>query len=276
MQTKLAGRLPLKDMIAGVIQESRMKVAAAEEKDEKVKKLVAYEKKEHGGKVPSVKDEEKEKEEETEKKSSVVDFFDSEEVEKLASALDYAGEMLKEADKVELGGESKQGGMVLAVMAPVKGTQPYKHDSSKSHNVPMSTGMQADPSQGKAATQVPNDHAKAPGGGGTQKVSSINAVLAKVAEEKKGFPFAKKEDKKDEKKEEKKDDEKGEEKKSSANVSYILNKMAESAQGGMTLDSKSGEGPKPESSAKGGNDARGPLESNQAAISMKKIDGKKP
>lgn len=99
MVSKLAGRLPLADMVAAQLDMARIKLAAAEpeegkkeEKDEKkVEKLVKYEKKEHGGKVPSVMDEEKEHEE---KKAS------AEDTEKLAEALEYAGELLiKQAEE---------------------------------------------------------------------------------------------------------------------------------------------------------------------------------
>lgn len=288
---KLAGRLPLQDMITSIIDSARVKVAAAEDTTEgKKEKLLAYEKKEHGGKIPSVKEEKEEKKESKEKMSSAIDFFNPEELEKFASALDMVGDQLmseKEADAKETGSESHQGGQVLPTAVPPKGTQAYKKDSSQGHNIPMTTGKQADPSQGKAATQVENNHAKAPGGPaypskGVLKVGGIDAVLAKLAEDKeesKGSslpPFmAKKKDepKKEEKKEEK--EERGEEKKSSA-LDYVLGKMAESSQGGMTLDSKSGEGPKPPSDSAGGNGPRSALESNQAAINMKKIDGKKP
>lgn len=259
MTVKLAGRLPLQDMITSVIADARQKLAAAEdskedEKEEKkVKKLVAYEKKEHGGKIPS------EKEEEEEKKASA--DVSPDEVEKLASALDYVGDMLKEADSIDIGNESHQGGMVLPTAVPPKGAQPYKHDASKAHNIPMQTGLQKDPSQGKAATQVENNHAKAPGGGGTQKEASIDLALAKMAGSKNVVKQMENVAKMG--------------KESSANVDYILNKMAESSQGGMTLDSKSGEGPKPPSDSSGGNDVRKYLESSEAAVNMKKVDGKK-
>jgi hypothetical protein len=150
MHSKLAGNLSLQDMITKVLSDSTEKTAAAE--SDKVKKLVAYEKKEHGH-VPTPS------EEEAEKKASAVQ---TEEVEKLASALDAAAEKIA-AEGVELGGESTQGGTVLPVMKPVAGKQQNKKDSSKSHNVPTSTGMQAGDAGGPS-TQVPNDHAKKPGG----------------------------------------------------------------------------------------------------------------
>ena len=181
MHTKLAGHLPLQDLIANVISGARAKVAAAEEpkeekKDEKVKKLLKYEKKEHGH-IPSVK-------EEQEKKASVIDSSDPDEVEKLASALEtVAAQLEKEAgDSIENGGESKQGGEQLPTMNAVPGKQPYKKDGSKKHSVPMSTGMQTGEAGG-ASTQVPNDHARAPGGGAKQgqiKQSAAQGVLAKI------------------------------------------------------------------------------------------------
>ena len=161
----LAGHLPLTDMIQQTIESARTKIAA-EEESEKVKKLVDYEKKEHGGKIPSPKEEKEEHEKE--KKSSILDYSDPEEMDKLASALDeMADELVKEADSIENGGESKQGGEQLPTQSLTGGKQSYKRDSAH-HQVPNNTGLQADPSQGKASTQVPNDHARAPGGTGAK------------------------------------------------------------------------------------------------------------
>ena len=194
MNSKLAGHLPLQEMIAQTLESARVKIAAAEDKESgKVKKLVEYEKKEHGGKIPSVKEEEDEKK----KMSSVLDSSDPESMDKLASALDEMGEeFLKEADSVENGGEAKQGGEQLATQSPTGGKQVYTGAKAK-HQVPTSTGMQGDPSQGKASTQVPNDHARAPGGTGakypakgvlkTAGASVLQAVVEKLAQEKLAF-----------------------------------------------------------------------------------------
>lgn len=196
MKTKLAGHLPLQDAIARTITEARekMKLAAeekeekSEKKDEKVKKLLKFEKKEHGH-IPSEKEE---KEECAEKTSSVIDASDPDEVEKLAAALDEMAEKI--ADYHELGGESRQGGQTLAVQSPTGGTQPYKKDSSKAHNVPTSTGMIATKDNPGAKTAVPTDDHRAPGGNGakypakgvlkTGGVTALRAVVAAEAEEK--------------------------------------------------------------------------------------------
>lgn len=160
MKTKLAGHLPLQDAIARTIEEARekMKLAAEECDDEKKEG-----KKPPFGKAAPKKEEKAEKE----KESSIIDSADPEEVEKLASSLDFLAEKLA-GDSVELGGESRQGGQVLATMAPVGGTQPYKKDSSKSHNVPMSTGLKATKDNPGAATAVPTDDERAPGGNGAK------------------------------------------------------------------------------------------------------------
>lgn len=276
MHTKLAGHLPLQDMISNIIDGARAKIAAAEEpkdKDEKVKKLVAYEKKEHG-KIPSPK------EEEAEKKASIIDHSDPEQIEKLAAALE------KVADSIELGGESRQGGMTLATMSPTGGKQSYKKDGSKKHQVPMSTGLAK--AEVGASTQVPNDHAKAPGGSpypkkGVMKTAA-EGVMAKIQN------FAKKDkggdDDKEEKKDEgekkpnpfaskgdKKDDKKDEEKKASANpVDFILGKMAESTQGGLVLtdDLPGNKGTPPSLPGKD------MIQSNEAATNATKVKAKAP
>lgn len=283
MHSKLAGHLPLQDMIAQTLESARSKLAAAEDK-EKVKKLVEYEKKEHGGKIPSVKEEEDEHKEK--KSSAVLDPHDSDAMSKLASALEELGdEFLKEADSIENGGESKQGGEQLATQSPTPGKQVYTGAKAKKQ-VPMHTGMESKKEVGPAKTAVPDTQHSPPvplnaayPKKGVLKTASglqaLKAVVEKVAEEKeeakseekaekKMPPFAKA---KEEKKEEKK------EKKSEA-LDFILDKISEYHGGGETLDSKSGEGPKPESG--GSNSARKAIESNQAAINMKKVDGKGP
>jgi hypothetical protein len=174
MHTKLAGHLPLQDMISNIIDGARAKIAAAEEppKDEKKdKKPNPFFAK--SDKKDSKKDE---KDEGEEKKASIIDHSDPEQIEKLASALE------KVADSIELGGESSQGGMVLATMSPTGGKQSYKKDGSKKHQVPMNTGLAK--AEVGAATQVPNDHAKAPGGSpypkkGVFKTAS-ESVMAKI------------------------------------------------------------------------------------------------
>ncbi len=308
MFSTIAGRVSLSALVNDAIEDARTKLASSEgkdeKKDEKVKKLLKYEKKEHGH-IPTPK------EEEAEKKASI-DLSDPDEVEKLASALDQVGDQLiKEAsDKQDHGGEFKGGGESLPVMAPVGGKQNYGKDSSKSHNVPMTTSSQKGDGGGPAPTQVQNDHAKRPGGApypkkgvmktaGTSILDKIRAAAeatAKTEETEDGeekvaeFPPAKDEKKdedkgekkapvhlfakKDEKKgEEKKDD--GKDKKASA-VSYILDKLAnvEKRMGGETLDSKSGEGVKVPTG--GTNSARSMISSNEAATNAKKVQAKAP
>lgn len=329
MFSKLAGNLQLADLVSQIIDDSRVKIAAADGKDEKVKKLVEYEKKEHGH-IPSPK------EEEEEKKASVIDFSDPEEVEKLASALDTVGDQLMKtaADGQEHGAEFKGGGESLAVMKPVSGKQSYGKDKSKAHNVPMTTPLQSGDGGGPAPTQNKNDHAKRPGGApypkkgvmktaGESVLDKIRAAAAKPAEttpeeieeevkaeetpaekpksasvarlqaaltKSAEFPPKKdegKDDDKDEKKgdkkapvhmfEKKKDGDKkdGEEKKAGA-VDFILGKIAnvEKRMGGETLDSKSGDGPKPPTG--GTNSARSMIDSNAAATNAKKVQAKAP
>lgn len=225
MHSKLAGHLPLQDMIAQTLESARSKLAAAEEKENgKVKKLVEYEKKEHGGKIPSVKEEE----EEHEKKSSVLDFSDPDEMNKLASALEEFGdELLKEADSIENGGEAKQGGEQLATQSPTGGKQVYTGAKAK-HQVPTSTGMKATKDNPGASTAVPTDDERAPGGTGAKYPAK--GVL-KTAEfppkkdddkgEKKAPPFAKKEDKGEE------GEEKKEKKSGVAALQAVVEKVAE-------------------------------------------------
>lgn len=160
MKTKLAGHTLLQDAIARTIDEARQKMKlAAEEKDEKekVKKLVDYEKKEHG-KVPSPKEESEECKDKG-KAASVIDITDPDEVEKLASALE---ELDKVADYHDIGKESPQGGSVLPVQSPQSGTQKYKHDKSKKHNIPTNSGFETPKDNPGAKNAVPTDEKNAP------------------------------------------------------------------------------------------------------------------
>ena len=279
MHSKLAGHLPLQDMIAQTLESARSKLAAADEKDNKVKKLVEYEKKEHGGKIPSPKEEE----EEHEKKSSVLDFSDPDEMNKLAAALDEMGEeLLKEADSIENGGESKQGGEQLATMSPVGGKQVYTGKKAK-HQVPTSTGMKAAKDNPGASTAVPTDDERAPGGTGAKYpakgvlktasgVAALKAVVEKIAEEKEEKGEEKKESKSEEKAEKKmppfaKKKEEDKEKKSEA-VDFILNKLAEYHGGGETLDDKAAPVPS--------NPGRQLIANNKAPVSATKREAKGP
>jgi hypothetical protein len=152
MHSKLAGHLPLQDLIASTLNSARTKLAAAEESEKKKVNPFAKKNEEKG----ESKKEEKE-EHEKEKKSSALDPFDPGDIEKLASALDEIGEeFLKESDSIENGGESHQGGEQIATNSPVGGKQPYKKDGSKKHQIPTSTGMEARKETGPAATAVPD------------------------------------------------------------------------------------------------------------------------
>lgn len=150
MFNKLAGHTPLADMISQIIDDSRSKIAAAEGGDEK--KPNPFFAKKDGDKKDEKKDDKGEK-----KASATIDYTDSEEVEKLASALESVGdELIKTADKQEKGGESPVGGTSLPVMSPVGGKQPYKKDGS-SHETPNNTGLQSGGPGVKAVTQTPSD-----------------------------------------------------------------------------------------------------------------------
>lgn len=329
MPSKLAGHLSLQSLIDTTINDAREKVAAVEDK-EKVKKLLAAEKKEHGH-IPS------EKEEEKEKMSSAIDFSDPEEIEKLASALDEIGDQLmtKEADSIEIGGEKPQGGTVLPTASPLSGKQSYKKDKSKDHNVPAHTPEISHPDAGKAKTLVedtknsghipitqgypakgvlkvgeakPEDKSTVTEpekkaamdkccceGKGTceyckskEKKSDVQVLMEQKLQEKKAAagefkPLQPGAHGKVEGKDNEKDKGLAAAKppmvKRSSAVDFIMGritKVAESTQGGMTLDSPSGTGPKPASGSPGGNDVRSHIGSNKAAIDMKKVEGKKP
>lgn len=191
LRTKLAGTyMPLQEAVARTIEEARerMKLAASEKDEkEKTKKLVAYEKKEHGH-IPSAKEEE---EEHKEKCSSIINPSDPEEVEKLAQALDFVSEKFA-ADGVNLGKEAPQGGTVLPVASAVGGSQPYKKDSSKKHNVPMNPGSEKpSDAQGSPANAVATDERHTPGGKGVKMppnilrkmggVTTLKAEVEKIA-----------------------------------------------------------------------------------------------
>ena len=277
---KLAGHLPLQDMIAQTIDTARAQMSASSEKRASAAPA---------GRRAPVK---------TKVAGPVIDFSDPDQIEKLASALESVGDdLIKEADSIENGGESHQGGMQLPTNTITPGRQSYNRDGSKRHSVPMSTGMQSS-SDGGGATQMPNDANKAPGGPpmpakGVFKTAAQGVFerieqtkLAKsmppsfaenagkvVAAQDPKKPGAEKPDlgAPGKKKKDEDEDEDDKEKKSSASFDFLLSKLSESAQGGETLDSASGSGPKPPS-----NPGREYIESNSAATNMKKVDGKAP
>jgi hypothetical protein len=186
MHSKLAGlNLPLADMIANVIDQSRSKIAAVEEKEKDEKK--SFPKKEE--KKESKKDEK----EEGEKTSAVIDYQDPEEVEKLASALDVMAELVKEAGDLN-GQESKQGGTQLPVMPMVGGKQTYTGNKAKTQ-IPAPTTKSTNDNPG-AANALATDEGRAPGGTGAKypakgvlKTAAEN-ILAQINAEKEKEAFS--------------------------------------------------------------------------------------
>lgn len=261
MHSKLAGRLPLQAMVAQHIEAAREKLAAADERDEKkVKKLVEYEKKEHGGKIPSVKEEEAEHE-----KTASIDFQDPESIEKLAMALESVGEKLA-GDGVFLGGEHKQGGELLPVnRTPVGGKQPYKRDAGK-HQVPNGTGMMATIDNPGAATAIPTDDKRAPGGNGAKYPAkgvlktAGQSVLERI-EARKAEMFGETAEETEEATPEMAA-------KTASAVGYVLDKIAEYHGGGETLDDKSAPVPS--------NAGRELIGSNAAVVAATKKKAKSP
>ncbi len=311
LKTKMAGHLPLQDMIALAIGSTAEKLAAAESAE-------AEEKKRRAASAPGKKEVEKE-EKEKEKESSAIDFSDPDQIEKLASAMEAMGdELIKTADEHNIGGESPQGGLVLPVASPNSGKQNYNLGQAKTGKVPMKTPEQGDPSQGPAKTQVENTASNPPGktpypAKGVLKTSAADlirqelqkkaaagglaatpvkapAVFKPVGEPTKvkvkawipgqGNDSKSKESmKKCSCADGKVDDScpiHGKEKSSA--VSFVLDRIkeAEARQGGLTLDTPSQDGPKPGGPAGGGNSARSNISSIEAAINLKKDQAKAP
>lgn len=171
--------LPLQDMIAGVIKTARAKMANEHQEPEKVKSLLAYEKKEHGH-IPTPTEEEAEK-------RAAAQLVSDDHVEKLASAVDFiaanlgeivppgpiAQAMAKTAMKPGAGGGTAGGKSTpnpasaagaLQTTQAIGGKQPYKKDSAKGeqaedeHGKPLSSARAHD---GK--TQLDNNMHAAPG-----------------------------------------------------------------------------------------------------------------
>jgi hypothetical protein len=159
MKASLAGHLPLQDLIAMTLEGTREKLAASEGgESDKAKKLVKYEKESHGH-IPSVKEEKEEKE----KSSSVLDFSDPDQVEKLASALEEMGDgFLKMADEHNIGGEAPQGGLVLPTASPNAGKQNYNLGQAKTGKPPMKPGSEKMP-ESPAATALDTNLKTPPG-----------------------------------------------------------------------------------------------------------------
>lgn len=171
---KLASTLPLQDMIRGVIARATEKVAADASKDEKVKDLVSYEKREHGH-IPSVAEEKAEM-------KKTASRTDPAWVEKLASACDTIAANVDNIETPEVGvlqtaikklaGESSPQGPGKGPTAleinekPVSGTQKYKKDKPAGEDAAASTSGKplhgARPADG--STQLENNMGTAPGG----------------------------------------------------------------------------------------------------------------
>lgn len=278
MKAKLAGYQPLRELVQNAISENAGKLALIQGGAEK---------------TASVKEDIVEKE-----TSTGLDFHNVDHMDKLASALEEAGEKIAAGF---IGGESPQGGDLLDTAKPVGGTQPYKKDKSKSHDPAKEQGKTTthpDGAGGKdtlLADNMPMGVKPAyPSKGVLKKASAtlLEQLQLKTAGEN---PFAKKDgDKKDEAKKveklvkyEKKEHghipsekEEEEEKKASA-VDFILNAIdkeaaaggaaTEKAMGGETLDSAAGQGPKGDS-----NPGRSAVMSISAAINAKKRELKAP
>lgn len=255
---KLAGHLRLQDAIKAQIDEAKTKIAAAKG-ETKTAPAPVQEKTASAAPKP-------------EKLAGVIDARDPDQVEKLASALDFAAESLltKEADSIENGGEKKQGGEQLPTQSPTPGKQPYKKDAAKTNQIPNTAGakdskLPDNPNSG----DVVQTNAKSPAGfkspypaeGPLRKKASVQEYVAALAsektasgeeceekgekkpfppkkDEKKAPPFPPKGEEKEEKGESKAEEKK--EKESSA-AEEILGKLAgvenggESKQGGEQL-----------------------------------------
>lgn len=170
MKNKLASKLPIQAMIANVISGAKEKVASDDSRSQKVKELLAYEKKEHGH-IPSPAEERAEHE----KTASIDDMF----IEKLASAVEYISQnlntiefppqpVIKQAQEGSPAGAGKGPG-ALEIHTPVQGKQSYNTGHARNTEASKSTAgtslHAARPGDGKA--QMENDHDHAPGGGGT-------------------------------------------------------------------------------------------------------------
>lgn len=171
MINKLASKLPIQQMIANVISDAMEKVAEDESASKKkVKKLVAYEKAEHGH-VPSVEEEEKEK-----TASSGIDAIF---IEKLATAVGYIasnfdsinfpmkGVLQKAAEESGSAVGAGKGPGALEVSQAVGGQQNY--NLGHAHNIEASSSKAGKPlsgaHEGDSKTQLDNDMHNAPGGG---------------------------------------------------------------------------------------------------------------
>lgn len=174
---KLASSLPLQDMIRSVINNATEKLAEDHKAQEKVKKLISYEKQEHGH-IPSVAEEEAEK-------CASASTTDPDFIEKLASACDFIAEnvdsieapakgVLQQAvEKLAESGSPAGAGKgpgALEVSKSIGGTQKYKKDKPATEDAAASQAKTPTQKHGLpgGATQIANNMDKAPGGGGVK------------------------------------------------------------------------------------------------------------
>lgn len=142
MKNKLASRLPIQQMIANVIHSATEKVASDEEaRKNKVRELVAYEKREHGH-IPTPAEER----EEHEKTASVSDDY----IEKLASAVEFISgnlhtiefppqPVLKTAMEDSPQGAGKGPGSLVVEETNTKGRQNYNLGHARNTEASRST-----------------------------------------------------------------------------------------------------------------------------------------
>jgi hypothetical protein len=141
-------------------------------------------------------------------------------------------------DGIFLGGEHRQGGEQLPVnKTMVGGKQPYKRDAAR-HQVPNGTGMMATIDNPGAATAIPTDEKRAPGGNGAKYPAkgvlktAGQSVMEKI-EARKAEMFGETEPVAEEPAKPEMAA------KTASAVNYVLDKIAEYHGGGETLDDKS-------------------------------------
>lgn len=166
---KLASRLPLQEMIASVIADATVKTASEESK---VQKLLAYEKKEHGGHIPTPSEEEAEKE-----KNASAQLTNPAYIEKLASSVEFIASHFNDIEMAPQGvlqkraneehspaGPGRRPG-ALEVLESIGGHQEYRKNHPKTEDAAASqAGTALSPShEGDGKTQLENTMHHAPG-----------------------------------------------------------------------------------------------------------------
>ncbi len=170
MKTKLASSLPLQDMIRATLANATEKLASDRAgTDAKVRKLVAYEKEEHGH-IPTPEEERAEK--------TASQRVDPEYVEKLASVCEYISKnahliepspqsAIKAAAEGSPAGAGKGKG-ALEVLTAIGGKQQYKKDKPAGEDAAASQAGSPLSAGGLPGgkSQMENTMHHAPGGGG--------------------------------------------------------------------------------------------------------------